>query len=350
MNDFLSYRIYNNEVQEILISLAFILGAIVLGRLVRWFAEKILPKLTAKTETQLDDVLVEVLKAPMLFALTLVGFWIGIKRLSMPANVMEMMADAYKFLLVISATWFVSRAVSTFINVVLKEKVNDESSRMDEHALSLIKKVSSFVIWSIGVITALNNAGVDVGALIAGLGIGGVAIALAAQDTAKNIFAGMMILFDRPFKIGELITIDGTTGYVEDMGIRSTKLRTYSGQLVVIPNYKTADSNLTNITREPSRRIELNVGLTYSTTPEQMRQAMDILRKLPSSVGGIEEKVKVYFTSFGDFSLNITCWYYIKKDSDLFETQSAVNLHVLDEFNAHGLDFAFPTQTLYVNK
>ena len=350
MNDFLSYRIYNNEVQEILISLAFILGAIVLGRLVRWFAEKILPKLTAKTETQLDDVLVEVLKAPMLFALTLVGFWIGIKRLSMPANVMEMMADAYKFLLVISATWFVSRAVSTFINVVLKEKVNDESSRMDEHALSLIKKVSSFVIWSIGVITALNNAGVDVGALIAGLGIGGVATALAAQDTAKNIFAGMMILFDRPFKIGELITIDGTTGYVEDMGIRSTKLRTYSGQLVVIPNYKTADSNLTNITREPSRRIELNVGLTYSTTPEQMREAMDILRNLPSSVTGIEEKVKVYFTSFGDFSLNITCWYYIKKDSDLFETQSAVNLHVLDEFNAHGLDFAFPTQTLYVNK
>ena len=350
MNDFLSYRIYNNEVQEILISLVFILGAIVLGRLVRWFAEKILPKLTAKTETQLDDVLVEMLKAPMLFALTLVGFWIGIKRLSMPANVMEMIADAYKFLLVISATWFISRAVSTFINVVLKEKVNDESSRMDEHALSLIKKVSSFVIWSIGVITALNNAGVDVGALIAGLGIGGVAIALAAQDTAKNIFAGMMILFDRPFKIGELITIDGTTGYVEDMGIRSTKLRTYSGQLVVIPNYKTADSNLTNITREPSRRIELNVGLTYSTTPEQMRQAMDILRNLPSSVTGIEEKVKVYFTSFGDFSLNITCWYYIKKDSDLFETQSAVNLHVLDEFNAHGLDFAFPTQTLYVNK
>ena len=350
MNDFLSYRIYNNEVQEILISLAFILGAIVLGRLVRWFAEKILPKLTAKTETQLDDVLVEVLKAPMLFALTLVGFWIGIKRLSMPANVMAMIADAYKFLLVISATWFVSRAVSTFINVVLKEKVNDESSRMDEHALSLIKKVSSFVIWSIGVITALNNAGVDVGALIAGLGIGGVAIALAAQDTAKNIFAGIMILFDRPFKIGGLITIDGTTGYVEDMGIRSTKLRTYSGQLVVIPNYKTADSNLTNITREPSRRIELNVGLTYSTTPEQMRQAIDILRKLPSSVGGIEDKVKVYFTSFGDFSLNITCWYYIKKDSDLFETQSAVNLQVLDEFNAHGLDFAFPTQTLYVNK
>lgn len=350
MNDFLSYRIYNNEVQEILISLAFILGAIVLGRLVRWFAEKILPKLTAKTETQLDDVLVEVLKAPMLFALTLVGFWIGIKRLSMPVNVMAMIADIYKFLLVISATWFISRAVSTFINVILKEKVNDESSRMDEHALSLIKKVSSFVIWSIGVITALNNVGVDVGALIAGLGIGGVAIALAAQDTAKNIFAGMMILFDRPFKIGELITIDGTTGYVEDMGIRSTKLRTYSGQLVVIPNYKTADSNLTNITREPSRRIELNVGLTYSTTPEQMRQAMDILRNLPSSVAGIEEKVKVYFTSFGDFSLNITCWYYIKKDSDLFETQSAVNLQVLDEFNAHGLDFAFPTQTLYVNK
>ncbi|MBP5135836.1 MAG: mechanosensitive ion channel [Paludibacteraceae bacterium] len=350
MNEFLTYKIYNNEVQDILISLAFIVGAIVLGRLVRWFAEKVLPKLTAKTQTQLDDVLVEVLKAPMLFALTLVGFWIGIKRLTLSANVMTLIGDAYRFLMVISATWFVSRAVSTFINVILKEKVNDESSKMDEHALSLIKKVSSFVIWSIGIITALNNAGVDVGALIAGLGIGGVAIALAAQDTAKNIFAGIMILFDRPFKIGELITIDGTTGYVEDMGIRSTKLRTYSGQLVVIPNYKTADSNLTNITREPARRIELNLGLTYSTTPEQMKKAIDLLNALPKSVDGLEKRVKVYFTSFGDFSLNITCWYYIKKDSDLFETQSAVNLQVLDEFNAHGLDFAFPTQTLYVNK
>ncbi|MBP5743222.1 MAG: mechanosensitive ion channel [Paludibacteraceae bacterium] len=350
MNEFLTYKIYNNEVQDILISLAFIVGAIVLGRLVRWFAEKVLPKLTAKTQTQLDDVLVEVLKAPMLFALTLVGFWIGIKRLTLSANVMTLIGDAYRFLMVISATWFVSRAVSTFINVILKEKVNDESSKMDEHALSLIKKVSSFVIWSIGIITALNNAGVDVGALIAGLGIGGVAIALAAQDTAKNIFAGIMILFDRPFKIGELITIDGTTGYVEDMGIRSTKLRTYSGQLVVIPNYKTADSNLTNITREPARRIELNLGLTYSTTPEQMKKAIDLLNALPKSVDGLEKRVKVYFTSFGDFSLNITCWYYIKKNSDLFETQSAVNLKVLEEFNANGLDFAFPTQTLHVSK
>ena len=350
MNEFLTYKIYNNEVQDILISLAFIVGAIVLGRLVRWFAEKVLPKLTAKTQTQLDDVLVEVLKAPMLFALTLVGFWIGIKRLTLSANIMTLIGDAYRFLMVISATWFVSRAVSTFINVILKEKVNDESSKMDEHALSLIKKVSSFVIWSIGIITALNNAGVDVGALIAGLGIGGVAIALAAQDTAKNIFAGIMILFDRPFKIGELITIDGTTGYVEDMGIRSTKLRTYSGQLVVIPNYKTADSNLTNITREPARRIELNLGLTYSTTPEQMKKAIDLLNALPKSVDGLENRVKVYFTSFGDFSLNITCWYYIKKDSDLFETQSAVNLQVLEEFIANGLDFAFPTQTLHVSK
>ena len=147
MNEFLTYKIYNNEVQDILISLAFIVGAIVLGRLVRWFAEKVLPKLTAKTQTQLDDVLVEVLKAPMLFALTLVGFWIGIKRLTLSANVMTLIGDAYRFLMVISATWFVSRAVSTFINVILKEKVNDESSKMDEHALSLIKKVSSFVIW-----------------------------------------------------------------------------------------------------------------------------------------------------------------------------------------------------------
>ena len=148
--------------------------------------------------------------------------------------------------------------------------------------------------------------------------------------------------------MGDLIEIDGITGYVEDIGIRSIKVRTYAGQLVVIPNYKTADSNLVNISREPSRRIELNVGLTYDTTPQQMREAMEILKELPKKVEGIEAKTKVYFTSFGESSLNITCWYYIKKGSDLFDTQSRVNLYVLDEYNAKGLNFAFPTRTVVV--
>ncbi len=340
-------NVYGNSVEDWLVSLAIIVGSFLLGKLIRFIAENVLPRLTAKTETKLDDVVVALMKEPMLFAVMLGGIWLACGRLTLPAGLFEFIKDSYRFLVVINGTWFVSRLLKSLMRLYLLPKVSDGESKLDEHAFSLMEKGMLFLVWGIGIITALNNAGVDVAAMIAGLGIGGVAIALAAQDTAKNIFGGVMILFDHPFRVGDLVEIDGITGFVEDIGMRSTKIRTYAGQLVVIPNYKTADSNLVNITREPARRVELNLGLTYDTQPEKMKLAMELLERLPEHVSGIEKAVKVYFNSYGDFSLNIRCWYYIKKESDLFETQSKVNLWVLEEFNKAGLEFAYPTQTIY---
>ena len=155
---------------------------------------------------------------------------------------------------------------------------------------------------------------------------------------------------DKPFRLGERIKVAGFDGIVEDIGMRSTRIRTLEGRLVTIPNYKIVDSEIENVTAEEARKITLVLGLTYDTTPETMQEAMDFLKQLPTQINTIKNDVVVAFTTYGDFSLGITFIYYIKRRSDIFETQTLVNLAILKQFNAKGWNFAFPTQTIYTQK
>lgn len=198
-----------------------------------------------------------------------------------------------------------------------------------------------------GLVVAINNAGYDVGALIAGLGIGGLAMAMAAKDTLSNVFGGLTVLADRPFTVNDRIKINGFDGFVREVGLRSTRLETLAGRIVTIPNATFSGSPVENISLEPSRKVALNLGLTYDTTPEQMEEAMATLRQIAAEDSDLEEKVTTAFDAFGDFAMNLSFVYFIKKGSDIMAVQSRVNLRILREFNQRGLSFAFPTQTIY---
>ncbi len=193
----------------------------------------------------------------------------------------------------------------------------------------------------------LNNAGYDVAAVLAGLGIGGIALAMAAKDTVSNVFGGFTIFTDRPFKINDRIKVGGFDGNVSEIGIRSTRLRTLAGTLVTIPNSTFSDTAVENVTAEPSRKVSLNLGLTYDTTPEAMEQAMELLREIAAANPNLEEKVVIGFNQFGDFALNLMMIYYIKSGADIVVTQTEINMEILRRFAARNLEFAYPTQTLY---
>jgi MscS family membrane protein len=176
-----------------------------------------------------------------------------------------------------------------------------------------------------------------------------MAVALAAQDTIKNIFGGITIYTDAPFRLGDTIRFDEYEGTVQDIGIRSTRIITYEQQIVSVPNYKLMDASIINISAEPSRRVVITLGLTYDTTPQKMKEAIEILKKLPANISEIEENTIAVFSAFGDFALLITYIYYIKKNLDIRESTSKVNFEILNGFNEAGLNFAFPTQTIYTN-
>jgi MscS family membrane protein len=349
VKEFLSKTFWNNDVETWLKAIAFIVGGIIVGKLVVWFLEKIAKRLTVKTKTNLDDILIEALKKPLVFFITVMGFWSAIEILHFPNEKTDIfLHKVHLFLVVINVTWLISRIVLSIIQAYFDPYARREDTSFDAQLLPILKTGFSILIWITGIVVGLDNLNFDIGAMLAGMGIGGLALALAAQDIVKNIFGGIMIFLDKPFKLGERIIINGFDGHVERVGLRSTRVRTLEGRLVTIPNSQFNDNAITNIVSEPTRRVVLDLGLTYDTPPEKMELARKILKEI------VEEKQSVLtqepvisFLMFGDFNLIIKFIYYIQAGNDYFIVQNDVNIEILKRFNENGLEFAFPTRTIH---
>lgn len=346
---FSSVTVFHNDLWQWLISLLIVLGGWLVVKVLLWLSRNFFMRIASRTETKIDDIIFGEAEKPIVLAVILFSLWVALRRLALPEKVDTATDYSYRVLIIINVCWFLTRIIEGVIQEYLIP-LADRSDRIDNNAVRLFRRFVCWLVWILGTLTALNNVGVNVGALLAGLGIGGMALALAAQDTIKNIFAGLVIFADRPFRIGDRIKVNDYEGYVEDIGIRSVRLRMLNRQRLTLSCSTVADAAIVNVTAEPARRIYVNLGLTYDTTPERMELALDILKGIPDVVTKIERESYAYFMNYGDFSLNLRYIYDIKSGMDYYETQSEVNLCILTEFNRNGLDFAFPTQTLYVKK
>lgn len=349
----LEQEFYGNTLEHWGISLLIILAALVLNKIISLLNKYVIQKITQKTQNRLDDILFKTLEAPVLFGVMLAAIWFASQRLELGEKVDSIISTSYQALVVINLTWFLSQLVNALIEEFwIKKKFEGKRKRnVDTRLVPVIKRTILVVIWTIGIVSALNNAGIKVSTLIGALGISGLAAALAAQDTIKNIFGGFTIFADQTFRIGDIIKFDGVEGTVEDIGIRSTRVRTYEKRLVTIPNSKLIDALIENISNEPSRRVLMKIGLTYDTTPEKMQEAINILNNLTKEMKFVEKKdVAVFFSEFQASALEITFIYYISKSGDISNVRSEVNMAILEQFNKVGLEFAFPTQTIQLEK
>ncbi len=366
INAFLSQTFYQNTLLDWAISFGIILGAVILAKITYWIIGRFVKKVTAKTKTSLDDLLVDKLEEPVVYAIAIIGFFWAFMRLSLGSpeldieghlligengeainHVQSFFNHAFTIIFTLNITWLVVRIVDAMITEYLMPIIERSESDLDDQLMPTIRKVFKLILWTFGIIIGLNNAGFDVAALIAGLGIGGLAFALAAKDTVQNIFGGIMIFLDKPFKPKDRIVINGIDGSVEEVGIRSTRIRTLAGRLVTIPNGQFNDNAIENVTDEPSRKVTTNLGLTYETSPDQMEKSMAYLREIVQSHDLTEEKVTIGFNSWGDFAMGILLIYYVKSGEDSLAVQTDINMAILRKFNDNGLEFAYPTQTIY---
>jgi len=345
--DFLQNTFLGNTLEHWLIALAWAVGGIIVARILYKVVGSIARKLTAKTRSNLDDLIVDKLEEPLVLALTIIALRSAYAQLSFGDSVDDFVDTSITVAYALNITWGVARLVdATIMNFFVPFTLRSESTMMDQFA-PILRKGLRGGIWVLGIILALNNAGYDVGALLAGVGIGGLALAMAAKDFVSNMFGGITVFVDQPFKAGDRIQIAGYDGTIEEIGLRSTRLRTLAGRIVIIPNFKFTDSFLENVTNEPSRKIACTLGLTYDTKPEQVEEAIGILKAIIfERSDALEQEPTIWFDSFGDFSLNVKMVYYIKKEGHWAHSPSEVNLEILKRFNAAGLEFAFPTQTL----
>ena len=347
IDQLLTKTYYNNTIAGWGKALLIVVAALVVGKILYWISKNLLSKLTSKTKTKFDDIVLDLVEEPIVFGFTAAGVWFGLQTLTLNEAAQSAIGKGFKFVIVLAITWMAARLLNSIFTFYLTPLAEASENDLDDQVLPIIRKGTSLTVWSIGIIVALNNAGYDVGAVLAGLGIGGLALAMAAKDTVSNFFGGVTIFTDQPFKLGDRVRVAGFDGTIEEIGIRSTRMRTLAGTLVTIPNSVFSDSSVENISEEPSRKVSLNLGLTYDTSPESMEQGLSILREIAANNSNLEEKIVLSFNAFGDFAMNILFIYYIVKDADIMGTQTEVNMEVLRRFNAAGLEFAFPTQTLY---
>lgn len=323
--------------------------SILLGRTLYWIIQKKLKTSEENQEKKLNAIILDTIEEPLSFAIALFGFWFALDLLTLAPWVKKIFDSIFYFLIIFNVAWFATRFFDIVIEKYIEPKVRSSDTDLDDVLLPIIRKIIKVTIWAITIVIGIDNAGYDVTAMITGLGVGGLVFALAAKDAVSNLFGGFVIFSDKPFKLNDRIILNGHEGFVREIGLRSTKLETLDGRYVTIPNSNVTDNAVLNVSQEKGRKVKFSLGLTYDTSPQNMQKAKQILEDIIHQNEDAYDGI-VAFESFGDFSLNILLIYWIKSGSPIIQVQDAINMKILSEFNNNSLNFAFPTQTIIVEK
>jgi MscS family membrane protein len=329
--------------------------SLAIARFSRWFIEHFIAKKFAqKTKSDVDDLLCEALSPPVWLFLISGGFFISALPVinTLDENIHHWANRIALALCASAIAWGVYRLIS-ILDFFMGKLVASSESNVDDLIASLVRKSLKITVAIVSVLfIGQNILGLNITTLLAGAGVAGLAIAFAAQDTIGNFFGSIMIILDKPFKVGDRIKAAGADGSVEHVGFRSTRVRTLDGHLITVPNKELANQTVENVTKRPYIKFVSNLTLVYDTPVEKMERAIEILHEIYDDHEGMDAEMppRIYFNSFNDWSLNILviAWYH---PGDYFMSQEwnhKRNLEILRRFNAEGLEFAFPTNTTYL--
>ncbi len=312
-------------------------------------------KITSRTETQLDNVLLEAAERPAGILIFIIGLIISVHLLNPPAEtfpVIHLADSAGRLFSIVIGVWFLWRLIEGMA-VYFTARARQTESSLDDQLVPFIAKTLKIFLVLTAVLVVAQNMGYSVSGLIASLGIGGIAVAMAAKDTISNIFGSIMILVDRPFMVGDWIKTSEFEGVVEQVGFRSTRIRTFARTLVNVPNSTLANMVIDNIDQRSERRIKMRIGLTYDTTPAQMKAALAGIEQLLCDHPGVDQGYKlVKFDEFEGSALSIFLYYFSSSKvwEEYLQVRQEVNLQIMELLESLELEFAFPTQTLHIEK
>lgn len=347
----LQMTFFNNTLLQYFIFFGILCGAIIIGKITYYVIKNFVKVLTKKTGTVADDMLIEVCEHPAIFLIFIFGFYIAYKTLTLSEAIELTFFNIVLVMLIVNLTWFFTRLIDGLIKYYLVPFSKKTQTDLDDALIPILRKLSKVVLIFIAAIIVLDKFGYNVASLVAGLGIGGLAVALAAQETLSNVFGGVTILTDKPFSLGDRVRVAGNEGFVKEIGMRSTKITTLDGSELVIPNSTIAKDIIENVTREQERRIKLTLGVVYETDMKKLDKAVQILKKIVNEQEGVKsDKCDIFFDQFADFSLNLVVIYWITDLTKIFETKSAINFRIKEEFEKAKIEFAYPTRVIYNKK
>jgi len=338
-----------NPIRTWLVALGIGVAVFLVLCLLRRFIHRRLEAFSRRTQTKVDDLIADLIRKTKFYFLLALSLYAGIHVLDLSAKLKTILDKAIIFAILIQGVVWLGLIFDFWIGRTRERKgEEDPSSKAAFSALDVIGRV---VLWSGAVLLALDNLGVHVTALIAGLGVSGIAVALAVQNILGDLFASMSIVLDKPFLVGDFIVVGDLLGTVEHIGLKTTRVRSLSGEQIVFANSDLLKSRIQNFKRMCERRVVFTLGITYQTPAEK-------LEAIPAMIRGIVEAQKnvrfdrSHFQGYGESALKFESVYYvtIPDYTAYMDIQQAVNLEIFKKFAAEGIEFAYPTRTLFLTK
>ena len=342
---------WENELWKYLFSLIYIFLAFYVSKLLDYLTRVWLKKWAERTETKFDDLILDLLNGPVKVVAFMIFLRIGLDVFAWPETVQKILSKGFTIIVAISLTYMVMKFIDLFLNFWRQRAAAKEDDAFNKQLFPIIRKSLKVFVIVVAALVTLDNLGVNITAAIASLSIGGLAVGLAAQDTLANLFGAVAVFLDKPFRIGDRIQIDNVDGNVETIGLRSTRVRNLDGHLVTIPNKTVGNATIVNVAARERVKTVMNIGITYDTPVEKVKLAISIIKE----VYGSQPMTSELLTSFNKFessALNILVVHHWK-DSDFAASLAGLqemNLTLKERFDAEKIEFAFPTQTVYVKQ
>ncbi len=348
MEDVLKHSYWGNTVGDYLISAAFIVIGFLVLRGIKNFVLTRLKKLVDKTESNLDDIALQVVEKfgiPILRVLVI--YW-AIELLVLSPKVEKWLNIAYGVVTLYFIVSFLLTLVRRLLEAQVMKLENGETKLKQIGGIMVVLKI---LVWSIGLLALFSNLGYDVTTVLTGLGIGGIAIALAAQNILGDLFNYFVIFFDRPFEVGDFITVDDKKGTVEYIGIKTTRIRSITGEQLIISNSNLTSSRIHNFKRLESRRVVFSIGVVYGLPLEKLKMIPGIIKQIVEK-SELVRFDRVHFNRYGDFSLDYEVVFFVDTPdyNTYMDILQQINFGIYEKFESEKIDFAFPTQTLIFNR
>jgi small-conductance mechanosensitive channel len=345
--EFLENVFLDNSIRRWLTALLLGLASFGVVRVLLTLVRGRFTRLAARTATPWDDYAASALSRTHSLLVLGIALSASIRTLVLPDRADRALATLAALLLIVQGAIWVGAILTAWLDATRQRKMSEDPATAT--TLTALGFVGKVVIWSVALLLGLDNLGVDVTALVAGLGVGGIAVALAVQSILGDLFASLSIVLDKPFVLGDFLIVGEHLGAVEHIGLRTTRIRSLSGEQLVFSNTDLLGARIRNFGRMTERRVAFSVGVTYGTPPEKLRRIPDVIREAIES----RERTRFdrsHFKQFGNFSLDFESVYYVlAPDYNLFmDIQQAIQLEIYERFAAEGIEFAYPTQTIHV--
>lgn len=345
MNDFMEQTFYGNTILDYGIFVAILVIGFIAVRVVTSIVVGYIHRITERTDSRLDDMIVGIIRKNLVPLLYYGVFYIASRNLTLPSAVAKSIEVIGVILLTILAIRFLSSVFVYAMEHYWFKGAEEKDIRTFRGMVPAIK----VVIWGLGLVFLLDNLGFEISTVLAGLGIGGIAVAMASQAVLGDLFSYFAIMTDRPFEVGDFIIVGDFLGSVEHVGIKTTRVRSLGGEQLVFSNTDLTSSRIKNYKRMEKRRILFRFGVIYQTTLEEVKE-------IPGLVKSIVERIpdtafdRAHFASFGNFSLDFEVVYYVlSSDYNVYmNTQQEINFALKEELEKRGVEFAYPTQTVFV--